>query len=197
MFWDVLISIFFWVHPQDIMTCVQQEHLCTFLNMCAHNFFLWGNFYSNDKLLVHVWTSIYLWGPNCAPRQSIDQSIDRCRGQGDVQESMPEVCGATQRHADASVTGTQACQTLRIGGLTGKPNLIGMVTHGRVDHLWNRDKVLIIYGTVRMNRLSLKWNLDLSHDPDWLLGIKCTLCFTSERSLTSQCGTRPNPGIWW
>ena len=30
---------------------------------------------------------------------------------GDVHESMPEVCGATQRHADASVTGTQACQT--------------------------------------------------------------------------------------
>ena len=45
---------------------------------------------------------------------------------------------------------------MRIGGLTGKPNLIGMVTHGRVDHLWNRDKVLIICGTVRMNRLSLK-----------------------------------------
>jgi hypothetical protein len=38
-----------------------------------------------------------------------------------------------------------------------------MVTHGRVDHLWNRDKALIIYGTVRMNRLSLKSNLDLSH----------------------------------
>ena len=61
--------------------------------------------------------------------------VDRHGGQGDVHDSMPEICGATRRHTDACVIGTQACQTHAASGVSWgtKPDLTGMVMHGEAQ----------------------------------------------------------------